>query len=504
MPTATYKALVSWDGSGLFTGPNDDITGYVQEIFWERGRDYPSQLTGRSKSLSLAVMLNNETGRFNSFQSGSPMAGNILPRRPVRIDMTIGANTVTRCYGFLDDIEPQIALGGAHKALLRSVGPLALMNDVEVSLPVAKDALTGAAFGTVLDQAGWAAGDRLLDAGQTQMTRWPDYTGRVLALTAIRDLEDTEPGFVRETMDGKIAWEDRHHRLNAPHRTSQATFSDTEGSALGFRNIQQKDQLKEIFNEVRASVQTYRQEAEQLLWTLQSVPSIGVGKSEPFFAEWPNPTTGQDGHQVDLWTTPVATTDYTANSQADGLGTDLTADMAVTVSKFSTAMKITVTNNASQTAFLTKLQARGVPVFKQEPIPVESEDATSKSKYGPRTYPVPGRFIPDRATAQDYVAHIKSIYKDPIPILPFSYIANRNDDLLAKAQVLDVSDRITVNADAATKLGIGEDFFIESERHHITMAGMLHQVFYEVSPASGYSGFWSFPAHMGIETKFAY
>ena len=56
------------------------------------------------------------------------------------------------------------------------------------------------------------------------------------ALSALRQVESTEAGFIRETNDGKIAFEDRHFRLtNTKSKTSQATFADdgTEQDAFG-------------------------------------------------------------------------------------------------------------------------------------------------------------------------------------------------------------------------------------------------------------------------------
>ena len=55
----------------------------------------------------------------------------------------------------------------------------------------------------------------------------------------------------------------------------------------------------------------------------------------------------------------------------------------------------------------------------------------------------------------------------------------------------DLSDRITVTATNDAKLGINEDFFIESEQHKVSEGGMEHTTVWQLSPASGgYSQFW--------------
>jgi hypothetical protein len=68
------------------------------------------------------------------------------------------------------------------------------------------------------------------------MTRF--WTDSVQTIFGLRKVEDTESGFILESKDGKIKFEDRHHRLLAPHLTDQATFSDDPGAALQYNGIE--------------------------------------------------------------------------------------------------------------------------------------------------------------------------------------------------------------------------------------------------------------------------
>jgi len=406
---------------------------------------------------------------------------------------SISHNALTLWTGFLQRLTPIPSAHQANLAQLEAIGPLGYLNEREVSLAMQTNRATGAAIGDVLDEAAWPAGDRTIDTGQTTMARF--WTNRIACLTALRKVEETENGFILESRDGKVVFEDRHHRFKTPHITSQATFTDAPAGARVYDFIEQEDPLPGIFNIFSASVQRYTTGSLAILWTLSesgaNSPSIEAGESKSFWAQYPNPASANDVFGVDAWTTPVATIDYTANSQANGAGTDMTSDIGVAVTKFGQTMKITLTNNhAMLTAYITLLQARGTPVTADDPVTIREEDTTSQTSYGERSCPSLAEFIPDTVEALDWCNFNLGIYKEPIPVLAITVSGNRDAIHFTEVISRDISDRITIVADNKTKLGINEDFFIEAERHMITEGGMLHRVVYECSPVTGYSKFW--------------
>lgn len=409
--------------------------------------------------------------------------------------------------GFLRQITERFRAGGRKEAVLEAIGALGYLNRREVRVPMVTSIGTGDAIDDILDAAGWAAGDRDVDAGQTTMSRF--WSSEVLTLTALRKVEETEAGFIAEARDGKIAFEGRHHRLTSPHTVSQGTFSDAVGATHPYRQGSPASPLPNIYNIFEARVQRHTVGSLAVLWTLSESgadsPFIEPGASKAFWASYPNPVSGSDAVAADAWTTPVENTDYEANTQADGGGSDISADIVVAVSKFPTSMKITLTNNNAARAYITLLQARGTPVTADDPVMVSAEDATSQAAYGERTYPSPGEFIPDTGEAQDWCDLSLSIYKDELPIVPLELIVSRSEELLTKALELDVSDRVTLVGTGASGSGISEDFFIEAVHHRIAQAGFEHTMVLDLSPASGFSGFWTVgvtPA--SFEMKLAY
>lgn len=507
MPSAVYGFYVDWNADNDFLDSYEDITAYVFEAQWSYGRDHASQLTGKSIAGSCTLLLNNADKRFSPFNTSSPLYGLLLPGRKIKITMTVAPDTVTMFSGFLASLDPQKQIGGRATAVLRGMGPLGIIAQKESTIAMQTAVATGTVIGLILDDAGWPAGStyRDIDAGQTTMTRCILGQGRD-ALNALRDIEETEAGFLRETKDGKIAFEDRLHRFSGAHTVPQVTFTDgAEGPGggggggyhLGYRLIEEADPLKEIYNDIRVYVQLYTVQAIAILWTLaessadSTSPAISAGETLNFWAQYPNWASVPEAIGVDVWTTPTVAggeTDYAANSQANGGGTPLTGDISIAATKFDKSMKIAVTNGGTGVAYLTKLQARGTAVLQKDTAIITDEDTASQLKYLKHTYPAPAKFIPSTAAARDYAGMIKTIYARPIPVLTIGYPANRSTEHLTEAQVRDVSDRITIVATDQATLGINEDFFVEAIRHQLRPGN--HQVVMECSPVGAYGGFW--------------
>jgi hypothetical protein len=496
---------IDFEGAGTFGGTSDDVSARTLSVSWKRGRDYASQLTGRSQSGKLSATLNNESGDYASFNTSSPISGSLLPGRLVELTGTLNGTSHDLWRGYLQRIVPSPAVLGLNTAKLEAIGPMGYLNQRKVNMAMVSDMLTGSAIGTVMDGAGWGTG-RTLDDGQTILARfWVDDTETIRAL---RHVEETEAGFLSESKDGKIVYEDRHHRLKSPHTSSQASFSDA--GTLGYSGVQQEDPLPQVFNILEARVQRFTIGTSQTLWTLADTGTASplVGRNSgtlTLWARYPNPDSSTDAFGVDSWTDLVADTDYTANSRSDGGGTDLTDDVSIATTKLGNALKMIITNNSgSADAYITLLQARGTPVTRDDPVSVSAEDTTSQAAYGERSWPNPAQFLPDIKEAEDWgLMHI-SIYKDPQPIVAISVPANKDDTHLEQVLSRDISDRVTIVGTGEAGLGLNEDFFIEAESHQVD-AQRTHRCTWECSRAAGFSDFWVLgTSPLGTSTRLAY
>ena len=500
--TISYGLYVDWNNDGDFTNPEDDITGDALTVTWSRGRDYASALEGKSIAGKLTATLLNTDGKYSPSNTSSDLSGSIFPGRNVKItageavpfpqDFPIAFSDTTRWQGKLDRILPQPASEGIKTCTLTAFGNLGYLNQFNVQLTSQTNRRTDQAVGDILDDLGWPSGDRSLDTGLTTISRF--WISKKKGIEALRLVEETEAGFIKETKDGKIGFENRHHRLTqSASTTSQATFTDASGATNTFSSISQADPLSTIVNHVEATARTYDTASVAVLWTHPETgsasPTLAPAETKTFEAEFPNPDSSNNAEEVDAWTTPAATTDYLANTASDGSGTNRTSDIVVTNTKTAERMVMSFTNNSADDVYMTKIQARGTAVATKNPCTVRAIDSASQAEYGERKYVAKTQFIPTTTEAQDWCDYQAVIYGSPVEILTLNIPANETS--VRQALSRDISDRITVTANNDAKLGINADFFIESEAHNVSIGGSEHTVQLQLSPATGgYSQFW--------------
>jgi hypothetical protein len=450
-----YYVLVDWDNNGNFTGTYDDISTDVKSISYSRGK---SDELGNADVGQLSITLNNADGKYTPGYGGV-ISANLLPKRPIKV--SYGTATFKPLfYGFIEEIVPHPHLS-EQDCIITAVDGLDFLSRHDMATVLRKSALTGTIHGYILDDAGWSATMRTIDAGQDTVPYW--YGSDVKARFAQEEIDDSEQGFSYISGNGYFNFEDRWHRSSATHQTSQGTFSNTMAQITYSLNP------KNVYNIVKVTVTPWELQAEAELWRLEETPSIAVGDTQVWW--------GDSQYFVDAWVTPVATTDYTANSLATGLGTDMTADIAITTTKFAKTIKLSIINNGTVPAFITLLKARGTWYDDQTKVTRKAEDTTSQTAYQKRTYELDAKYTADAEHAQEYASYAVGKFKNPRAELSMG-IMNQDSATLLQILSREISDRITV---ANTKLGVNADYFIDYMEHDISMSGLLHTAKYRLS-----------------------
>ena len=160
---ASYVVLVDWDGDRLFAHDNADIFPDVDMrsgLRVKRGRNYGSQVYGRSVSGTLETRLINWHGRYDKDSSTSVLAGLIVPRRRI-IWATAADSVVYRLWaGFLDDVDKIDKQGGDDMARLTGTDIIKiLVQGDDASIPYTATTTTAAAAESIVDDSGIAADD---------------------------------------------------------------------------------------------------------------------------------------------------------------------------------------------------------------------------------------------------------------------------------------------------------------------------------------------------------
>lgn len=442
-----FQIEVDWSGDGDFNDFHEDVTADVFAFETERGRDYASQLTGRSSAGRATLQLYNDAGKYSRFNSGSPLFGQLLPGRMVRIWST-GPYTRVLWAGYLESITPHA--GPVQTATLTAFGAFwRLGGQVKVSPPALSIGKTSDAVDAVLNAAAWSARD--IQVGNVEIQHW-FIEGRQ-ALDALQEIEDVEHGFLYEGLDFEIAFRSRYDR-DVNHLTSEATFSDDSAAVVAYMaDLVHGDPLREVFNEVTAEIAPRHVGDAAVLWTLSgNTPTIPSGGSLTFIA-----TVGGDVAYVQDWETPVRGVDLVVIGVPE-------ANIGVSVVPAARSLLITVINTSGVSGTISLLQARGVPVLSDDPFRVFTRDAASQASYGIRPYPLPSAYF-NAAGAQATAELVIARAKDPHPVFEMS--VPHVPAFVAQTIERDLSDRITLTATGPlTNFGINRDFYVEAIRHN--------------------------------------
>lgn len=169
--------------------------------------------------------------------------------------------------------------------------------------------------------------------------------------------------------------------------------------------------------------------------------------------------------------TPVATTDYTMFANEDGTGTDLTANLAVTVDYGVEGAEYTLVNSSASIGWVW-LQARGTGIYIPDPITYTASDSTSELKHGSKTLSLELKYQDDPGDAQAYMNIMLNAYKDPhTDIEEVSYIANRSELLMFAFLQVDVGRRIPLQDSTS---GVVGEYFIQGTEFSIQAGGIIY------------------------------
>lgn len=176
---------------------------------------------------------------------------------------------------------------------------------------------------------------------------------------------------------------------------------------------------------------------------------------------------------------PDPVTDYTANSQADGLGIDYTANIDIVTAYGSTGGEFIITNSGPD-AYITKLQCRGVGLYDYDSAIVSAEDVDSQDEFGTNPLTIDMPYQGDPIVAQDAVDHILVNWKTPFAYAKIASFLCDTPAKLIGALSVEVGDRVTI---VETVTGVSADFFVNGVKLNVR-EGPLFDCAWVLAPAS--------------------
>lgn len=475
MPPGNVEPIieVSWDGSGAFSGPYDDVTADTLAnpgVTIETGRDgarafHPPMVPAADFDL------NNEHGTYSQLRSDSPIYQQVLTGRPVRVSAAFGQTRLYRSHityqahvpyrgraiqrlatTSIDAID-QTAGIGSRRVRLSTLGLLGKLTGQRVSVPVQALFRTDNAITALLDAAGWPADQRRIEiASATFLYWWCDERSPWAAMMEVLASEGPGAAIYIDPETNIFHFEGRNYRTTAARATtSQATFYGEQVSGLFYTALSYEPGFDQIVN--KATVLTRRRTvgALQQVWQYGQTLVIPAGETRTLIAR---PSTPFKDPVV-----PVEGTDFT-----------VTAGSVSTIIESSSGFSAIIVFGAGVGgATLDNIQLRAYPltVASETTVPNSVDASASIATFGEQTYQVPGWPEIETAEAEAVANTWVTRYQEQRASVSIT-LRNADDAHVEQMLQRQVGDRITI-VDANT--GLNNDVWIETKRLEMSGPG---------------------------------
>ena len=218
-----------------------DVTERVKNFSIARGRrnDFAAFPAGQA-----VVEFNNHDRAFDPLYAESPFAGNIIPRRQIRIS----SGGIVQFVGWINDWNLDYLVNGDSVVSVVAVDATSIFAKQTITGFTPPEELSGARINRILGlgDVGWAEEFRDIDAGQ-QLLGNQAIEDNSNALQYLQTVSQSEPGSLFIDKTGNVTFRDRN---NFP--TSDTT-TFLGGTGIPFQNIAVVYGSENLYNEIQVS-----------------------------------------------------------------------------------------------------------------------------------------------------------------------------------------------------------------------------------------------------------
>jgi len=243
---------------GPFFRLNDDTAGRLDNTQYRLGGTIFYDVTDRVKTFSISrgkprrfanfpaggagVRFNNHDRAFDPTYPDSPFAGNIIPRREIRIT----SGTVVQFTGYIDDWNLTYTVDGNSiaDAVAKDVTTFFAKQTITAGTPVQE--LTSERINRILSdpEVNWAESLRDIETGTVEVGT-QEITAGTNALNYMQKVTDTEAGLFFVDRDGQVAFKNA-----TQFATSQDLVIFGQGTGIPYSGIQVVYGSELLYNEI--------------------------------------------------------------------------------------------------------------------------------------------------------------------------------------------------------------------------------------------------------------
>lgn len=219
-----------------------DVTNRVKSVAIKRGKN--RQLDEFDPGLA-NIVFSNQDRTFDPEFPDSPFAGQIIPRRTVRIS----SGGLPIFTGSVDDWNLQYDPSGESEASAACSDNFASLNNQSLAAGTATPQTTSERINAILDtpNVNWPQQDRLIEEGLTLLGADVIEEG-TNALQYLRTVSASEPGSLFVGKQGRIIFKDR----NPSASDDYLVFSDDE-DGIGYQNLKVVYGSELLYNQISIS-----------------------------------------------------------------------------------------------------------------------------------------------------------------------------------------------------------------------------------------------------------
>jgi hypothetical protein len=171
--------------------------------------------------------------------------------------------------------------------------------------------------------------------------------------------------------------------------------------------------------------------------------------------------------------TPQATTDYLANTNSAGTGSNLTSVLSLQFTAYAESAVCSLFNGGGSEAFVTQFRIRGKSAQLQPALSKETQQSSSQSLYGRLDYTLDSDLLSLQTYIDGYTDYLTDLLKEPTPKTMFG-LRNQFPDVLTR----DLGDLVSLVESLTT---VNSQWQVTAITHDISFGdGVEHSTFYEV------------------------
>jgi len=397
---------VQWDSTNWIDESDYLISAMASEKLWKT--------SGEGIASTLDIELDNATERFTPGNTSSPIYAYLKPRVNIRVSIVIGGYTTRMFTGYIKNIHPD---NKSRICNLDCFDNQVLIYNRRTNGVVYEDYRSDQLLEVLAGLAGLEPAQYNFDVG-VDVVNFGYFEDRNV-WPIMGEIAVAERGRIFFNRSGILTFwnRDKLHNLEAvtPVITLDDWMTDLDYSVAEH----------EIKNAVTVKATPRANDGVQVVWTTgnaeyldpysDTLVFVPAKSSQVAWIELEDPCTA--------FITPIANTDFTANSTQDGSGDDLTSDISIhEFINYGNAVFINVINSGNTDAYLTKFQVRGNPVIVLKWIKVVAKDDGSINLYGRQDFEIENHFIDSEDAAREIAEEELYRRKDAINLFRINIV----------------------------------------------------------------------------------